>query len=122
MNHKGITQYSGEFASNLTLGQAGFKFINSTSRTFWSGEGTSGPTTIYHKDVNQWVAIKNVTDPNSGLNTNGAITVDIGTYIGESGTSSTVRIHLAAGDIVYGPFKSVKIDSGTDAAILAYIG
>jgi len=122
MVHKSIAQYSGEAAANLNLGQPGFLLINSSTNTHSPGEG-SASNTKYYSELNQWVAIKNVTDPNSGLDTNGAIKVDLRCFVGLSGTgNSAITIHLASGDIVFGPFSGVKINSGTDATILAYIG
>ena len=122
MKHKGITHYSGEFASNINLGQPGFLFINASTNTHYAGQGKTAGTIIHYPKFSQFSAIKNVTDPGQGIATNGAIKITVTAWIGESGIGTGVSFHLAAGDIIFGPFESVKIELGTLPQVLAYIG
>ena len=121
MKHKGITHYSGEFAANINLGQPGFLLINNTTDTHRPGSG-SGVNTKFYAEANQWVALKNVTDPSQGIATNGAIEVTVECFTGLSGVPSAVDFFMGVGDIVFGPFSSVKIKAGTTPILLAYIG
>ena len=121
MVHKGITHYSGEFAANINLGQPGFLLITSSTDTHRPGSG-GGINNKYYPKVNQWAAIKNVTDPAQGIATNGAVSVTVECFTGISGVTSAVTFFMGVGDIVFGPFSSVKVATGTVPKILAYIG
>jgi hypothetical protein len=122
MKHKGITHYSGEFAANVNLGQPGFLRIADWDK-HQAGTGPAVVGTTYYPKANQWAAIKNSTDPTDGLNSNGSIIVLVECYEGISGLDSAVEIPMGVGDIIFGPFKSVEVKTGSALPrVLAYIG
>ena len=111
MAHKGLNEFTGDETGNLFLGQAGFHVIN--------GAGASSAAL---KGIQYWVAIKAISgtagiQAKTFTGVNGDDLAEDGTY----GTTASNNIDLADGDIVYGCFDAIYMDSATEY-ILAYIG
>ena len=110
MAHKGIREFSGEELSNVALGQNGFHILK--------GNAT---TTAASKGITYWVALKAV-DGLAGLQAQSILPA--GDDLAENGTFSTTssnNIDLSDGDIVYGAFDQVYMDSASEF-VVAYIG
>jgi len=111
MAHKGLNEFTGDETGNLFLGQTGFHIISG-----------AGATTAASKGVNYWVAIKAI-DGAAGFQAN-TLTGVPGDDLAENGTYSVMasnNIDLADGDIVYGVFDTIYMDSASEF-VLAYIG
>ena len=111
MAHIGLNEFTGDETGNLLLGQTGFHVI--------SGDGV---TTAKSKGVEYWVAIKAV-DGAAGVQAN-TLTGVPGDDLAEDGiysTSSGNNIDMADGDIIYGVFDTIYMDSASEF-VLAYIG
>ena len=109
MGHKGIREWSGEELSSVALGQNGFHVIN--------GAGT---TTAASKDVEYWIAIKNV-NGTAGLQARSILPGDDLAEDGTQSTSAGNNIDLVDGDIVYGAFDQIYMDQVSEY-VIAYIG
>ena len=98
MAHKGIRQYTGDEGSNLALGQAGFKVLDSAGNT---GDGN-------------FVAFK-------VLGGAATVNVDIDCTCHQGDALSIDNV--LTGEIVWGPFKRITIDNvGTGIQVLCYYG
>ena len=116
MAHKGIREFSGEELSGIALGQNGFKLITNATVTCGSG-GTAGYT-----DIEYFVALKAV-DVDAEVEARSYITNSDDLTIstdGEAKFGGSHEVTILNGDIVYGAFDKVKVDSGK--FIIAYIG
>ncbi len=110
MAHKGIREWSGEELSNVALGQNGFHVISGV-----------GSTTAASKNITYWVALKAV-DGAAGLQARSYLPAgDDLAEDGTQGTSAGNNIDLPDGDIVYGAFDQIYMDSSVEF-IIAYIG
>ena len=110
MAHKGIREWAGEEISSAALGQNGFHVLKGKGATLASDKG-----------IEYWIALKAV-DGNAGLQAQSVL--PSGNDLAKDGTysiSAGNNIDLADGDIVYGAFDTVYMDSAIEF-IIAYIG
>ena len=131
MNHKGLSHYASDIATNASLGQAGcFVLLTSMEGDVHVAGKDDGTGDTYYPGVGQFVAIKNVSSPTHGIaNASGAIEVKVECWVGKAGvrtdetTLAQASFFLSAGDIVYGPFRSVELENGgTLGKLLVYLG
>ena len=126
--HKGLFKYGGHQHSNVGLGQGGVLHVDSSLVIHAAGKSEGQVGTVYYPEVSQWSAIKNVTKPSQGFNTEGTIAVIVQFYdVGEwhPAKDLTDTIFLYAGDIFYGPIYSARISNivaQSNAEMLLYIG
>ena len=107
MGHKGIREWSGEELSDVALGQNGFHVLTGTTAV-----------TAASKDITYWIALKAV----DGASEVEASSYGAGDDLSKTGVYGSGKwIDLADGDIVYGAFDEVDMNSATDY-IIAYIG
>jgi len=100
--HKGKHEYSNDESSNISLGQLGFKVLDTTGTN--TGDGF-------------WSAIKLI----GSVATNAHIDDVILTF--HDGSTVTIN-DVATGEMLYGPFKKVALDNSVGANIkcLVYYG
>ena len=119
-NHSGIKEFTGDEASNLFLGQAGFHILTNGSFTIGANETITyvdGSTAHTGKNAgNYWCAIKAV---------DGEAIVSARSYnnsqdFSKTGAYNGDQITLSDGDIVYGAFDAITVD--LNHYIIAYIG
>tara|TARA_R110002020_G_scaffold8895_7_gene35724 strand:- start:4775 stop:5158 length:384 start_codon:yes stop_codon:yes gene_type:complete len=119
--HKGIREWSSEELSSVALGQNGFHVITNGDAAIGATETITGPDgSAEHtgKDAGTyWIAIKAVhADAVVSARSYGA-----GDDLSQSGAyASGGQITIAHGDIIYGAFDAITVDSGD--YVLAYIG
>jgi hypothetical protein len=110
-----MRKYSGDEIGNLSLGQLGYLLI---------ADGTTYDITnsahVLTPGSKQWVAIKNVTISSDGVGNIGVTELEVTCFRGETDAHT---IYLAAGDTVYGCFKTIEItDTDENSKLLAYYG
>jgi hypothetical protein len=120
MAHKGIREWTSEELSSIALGQNGFHILVNGHFAIGATEtivGPDGSQTYNGKDAGiYWVALKAVdTDAEVWARSYGA-----GDHLSDDGLLDGSQITVATGDIVYGAFDAVTVDSGKP--IIAYIG
>tara|TARA_R100000781_G_scaffold107366_1_gene71566 strand:- start:915 stop:1232 length:318 start_codon:yes stop_codon:yes gene_type:complete len=100
IDHKGLGQFTGLEASNISLGQSGFKLLTNT--TLSTGDG-------------HFVAFK-VIGSSSAANLN----VNATTWVGDD----LIVNDVLTGEMVYGPFKNITISSlsTTTLRVICYYG
>ena len=106
MAHKGLREWTGEEAGNLFLGQNGFHVLKGTTEILASDKG-----------ITYWVAFKAVDGP---------VTYEAQSYgpgddFSTTGVYGGGKIVVADGDIIYGSFDKIDINSASEY-IIAYIG
>jgi len=106
MAHRGLREWTGEEAGNLFLGQNGFHVLKGTAEI-----------TAASKGCTYWIALKAV-DGTAGIK---AQSYSAGDDLSLTGAYAGGVVHLADGDIVYGSFDKVTMDSATEY-VIAYIG
>mgnify|MGYP003143679368 CR=1 FL=1 len=130
--NKGIREYTGEEASNVSLSQLGWvKVTNSNEHVCGpcpldaTGAVDPAANTNYYPDINQFVAVKNADHTANMTLTLKGPGVSAGTSINLSskevntdGNEDVTAIDLVPGDIIYGPFTSVKKTAGTGQILL----
>lgn len=113
MAHKGIREFTGEELSGVALGQNGFKII--------SGATVECGVTAGYTDITYFVALKAIHDDAfveaRSIIQGDDLTIDSN---GEFQGGGSDEIKVLNGDIVYGAFDKVKVDSSD--YIIAYIG
>jgi hypothetical protein len=103
-DNKGLRTYDGVEGLNASLGQAGFKVLD-----------TSGDST----GTGNFIAFQILGD---GANA-ASIEVAADTLVGDNiGEIDSTYIEISAGNTVYGPFKEIKISTVANAVLLAYNG
>ena len=105
MPHKGIREWTGEELSNVALGQNGFHILTNDSDILASDKG-----------ITYWVALKAI----DGAATVKAQAYGAGDDFSRDGSYSGAQVDLGDGDIVYGAFDAITVDSSE--YIIAYIG
>mgnify|MGYP004456235923 CR=1 FL=1 len=107
MAHRGIREWTGEELSSVALGQNGFHIIKGTTAV-----------TAASKGITYWIALKAVDGPSEVE----ASSYGSGDDLSKTGVYGSGNwIDLADGDIVYGAFDAIDMNSATDF-IVAYIG
>ena len=107
MAHKGIREWTGEELSNVALGQNGFHILTNDSDILASDKG-----------ITYWIALNAV----DGASEVEASSYGAGDDLSKTGVYGSGNwVDLADGDIVYGAFDEVDMNSATDF-IIAYIG
>ena len=113
MAHKGIREFTGEELSGVALGQNGFKII--------SGATVECGVTSGYEDIKYFVALKAVTADAQvearSITVGDDLTIDSN---GEAQFGGSDEVGVLNGDIIYGAFDKVKVDSSD--YIIAYIG
>ena len=110
MKHRGIREFTGEEMGNLVSGQAGFKLI--TGATVECG------VTAGYKDITYFIALKAV-DVDAELEARTYADVP-GDDFATTGVYGGGSLTLTNGDIIYGVFDKITVDSGK--YVIAYIG
>ena len=120
MAHKGIREWSSEELSSVALGQNGFHILTNGAFTIGADETITtvdGSTAHTGKNAGTyWIALKAV-DNAAEVS---ARTYGAGDDLSRTGAYNGAQITLADGDIVYGSFDAVTVDSSD--YIIAYIG
>ena len=120
MPHKGIREWTGEELSNVALGQNGFHILSNGAFTIGADEtitNVDGSTAHTGKDDGlYWIALKAI-DVDSEIS---ARTYGAGDDLSATGAYSGAQVTVATGDIIYGAFDAVTVDSGD--YVIAYIG
>ena len=134
--NKGIRQYTGEEASNVSLGQLGFvkcdhgnnNVVGACPKAAIGGAPDPAANTYYYPDVRQWVGVKNVDDTeNATISVKGPGTMEPVAPHAPDATSKEVKtdvevtvtdIDLVPGDVLYGPFTEVDRTAGSCVLIL----
>lgn len=104
MAHQGLREFSGEELAGLALGQNGFHLLS--NNTF----------TATDKGITYWIAIKAI----HGTAVVKAQSYGAGDDFSQNGDFSGSSITMVDGDIVYGMFDKITVDSSK--YVLAYIG
>jgi len=102
---KGLRNYTGEEAANLSLGQGGFIGVNGVNIVMEAGiEGIDSSVLKHFPEERCWCAIKNVRDTGTEMSfeVTGPNIETVGTF----------DITLPPGDVLYGCFWSVKAKEG----------
>ena len=115
--HSGLREWSGEEIGGISLGQLGLHVL--TAGTYEAG------TTAGYENVAYWVAIKATgsataasgVEARSVAPAGGDLTADGTAY---DGTTGAHILELSAGDIVYGAFDKITVD--TSDIVIAYVG
>ena len=105
---KGIYQYTGDEAGNISMGQLGFRECQPSGTV--GTEGDKSGDTVF-------VAIKAVLDSTSGSSTS-EVSFTAETLIGDDLTTTV----LNPGDMIWGAFNYVENVSGTNMKLLCYLG
>ena len=113
--HRGIRNFTGQEATNLILGQAGFDIIQgaATNGTVIQAGVTSG-----YENVNSWIAIKAVEGVAAEVCCRTLIGDDFsknGTYQATAGNEMTLQDQ----DVINGAFDIIRV-VGTSVYVLAY--
>jgi hypothetical protein len=120
MAHKGINEWTGAELSSVALGQNGFHVLTNGAFTIGADEtitNVDGATAHTGKnDGLYWIALKAV-DVDSEVS---ARTYGEGDDLSKTGAYNGAQVTVATGDIVYGAFDAVTVDSND--YIIAYIG
>tara|TARA_R110002020_G_scaffold152890_1_gene331891 strand:- start:2427 stop:2789 length:363 start_codon:yes stop_codon:yes gene_type:complete len=102
MNHKGLRQYTGDEASNLSMSMLGWDMHSNTSETATQKTLPSG--------VEYWVAIKILSD---NVELQAQSHPDFGgddfSNTGEYSSGVDRRIKCTHGDVIYGCFTEVSV-------------
>ena len=113
MNHKGLRQYTGDEASNLSMNSLGWDMA--------SVNGTTAAETTLPTDVIYWSAIKILSD---NVELQARCHPDFGSddfsTTGAYSHGVDRRIKCTHGDVIYGCFDKVsvaEIAAGTDATV-----
>ena len=118
--HAGIKEFTGDETANLFLGQGGFHVLTNGTYTIGANEtivNDGGASVHTGKNAGSyWCAIKAV---------NAAAIVSARSYndsddLSQTGAYSGAQITMADGDIIYGAFDAITVDSGD--FVIAYIG
>jgi hypothetical protein len=126
MAHRGLQEFTSQEISNAALGQNGFHILEGSmvtggAFTIGADETIVGPDgSVGHTGKNDgvyWIALKAIhTTSNVSARSYGA-----GDDLSQSGVyASGTQLDMSSGDIVYGSFDAVTVDSGD--FIIAYIG
>ena len=105
MAHQGLREFSGEELAGLALGQNGFHLVTNATDLLASAKG-----------ITYWVAIKAV----NGTAVVNAQSYGAGDDFSQDGDFTGTGITMVDGDIVYGMFDKITVDSSK--YVLAYIG
>ena len=121
MAHKGIREWTGEELSNVALGQNGFNLLVNGAFAIGATVSINNDTggSVSHTGQNSgtyWIAIKAV----GGSAIVSARSYGSGDDLSQTGAYTGNQLTLANGDIVYGAFDAVTVDSND--FIIAYIG
>ena len=120
MAHRGVREWTSEELSSVALGQNGFHVLTGGAFTIGANETITtvdGATAHTGKNAGTyWIALKAVDiDTEVSARTYGA-----GDDLSKTGAYAGAQVTLATGDIVYGAFDAVTVDSSD--YIIAYIG
>ena len=119
MAHRGLREWTGEEAGNLFLGQNGFHILSNGAFAIGATEtitNADGSTSHTGKSAGSyWVAIKAI-----GAAVVSARSYSQGDDLSQTGAYNGAQLTLADGDIVYGAFDAITVDSGD--FVVAYIG
>ena len=121
MAHKGIREWTSEELSSVALGQNGFHILINGAFTIGATEEIANvdATDTEHTGKNAgvyWIALKAIdADAEVSARSYGA-----GDDLSATGAYNGAQVTVANGDIVYGAFDAVTVDSGTP--VIAYIG
>lgn len=120
MAHKGINEWTGAELSSVALGQNGFHILTAGAFTIGADETiTTIDGSTAHTGKNDglyWVALKAI-DISSEVS---ARSYGAGDDLSKSGAYSGAQVTVETGDIIYGSFDAVTVDSND--YIIAYIG
>ena len=121
MAHKGIREWSSEELSSIALGQNGFHILTNGAFTIGADETIANidSASQAHTGKNAgtyWIALKAV-DIDTEVS---ARSYGNGDDLSKTGSYDGAQVTLATGDIVYGAFDAVTVDSAD--YIIAYIG
>jgi hypothetical protein len=113
--HRGIRNFTGQEATNLVLGQAGFDIIRGGAS---AGTIVQAGVTAGYEDVNSWIAIKAVEGVAAEIMCRTLIGDDFsknGTYQATAGNEMTLQDQ----DVINGAFDIIRV-VGTSVYVLAY--
>lgn len=120
MAHKGVREFTSEEISSVALGQNGFHVLVNGAFTIGDDEtitNVDGSTAHTGKNAGTyWIAVKAV----DGATTVSARSYGTGDDLSRTGSYNGAQVDLADGDIVYGAFDAITVDSGE--YVIAYIG
>lgn len=120
--HAGIKEFTGEETANLFLGQAGFHILAGGGAPHAIGAtetiaNLNGDISHTGKNAGTyWCAIKAI----DGGSTVSARSYNDSDDFTKTGAYNGAQIAMADGDIIYGAFDAITIDTGQ--YIIAYIG
>ena len=118
--HAGIKEFTGDETANLFLGQGGFHILFNGAFTIGANEtivNADGAAVHTGKNAGSyWCAIKAV---------NASAVVSARSYndsdhLSQTGAYNGAQITMADGDVIYGAFDAITVDSGD--FVIAYIG
>lgn len=120
LKHKGTKEFTGDEVSNLFLGQGGFHLLTDEDAAIGATETIVGPDgSQEHTGKNAgtyWCAIKAIGGPAEVS----ARSYNNSDDLSQTGLYSGGQITLADGDIIYGAFDAITVDSAD--FVIAYIG
>tara|TARA_Y100000593_G_scaffold83824_1_gene158299 strand:- start:13719 stop:14102 length:384 start_codon:yes stop_codon:yes gene_type:complete len=127
MAHKGIRQYQGSEIGNLGVGQNGWYLVKTDNVTHTAGIGTESATSKFYEDVGYWAAIKCLGLANSTTGTAllRCVVEPVDGWKGglARGEAGQVELYMQPGDVLYGAFKSIKMQStSADVNLIMYRG
>ena len=119
MAHKGVREWTSEEISSVALGQNGFHVLTGQAAAIGATETiTNADCSTSHTgkdDGTYWIAIKAITQSVVSARSYGP-----GDDLSITGAYSGGQVTMAAGDIVYGAFDAITVDSSD--YVVAYIG
>lgn len=119
--HAGIKEFTGDETANLFLGQAGFHILTNGAFTTGATESIVNDTggSVSHTGKNEgtyWCALKAI-DGNATIS---ARSYNDSDDFSKTGLYTGAQIAIGDGDIIYGAFDAITIDSAH--FVIAYIG